>query len=66
MGAGGAGRRGRRNEMPPPPKNPPALYLQRYSHLLQSEGGKGVFIDSQTRPLHANEENQMTRKGPSP
>ena len=23
-------------------------------------GGKGLFINSQTRPLHANEENQTT------
>jgi hypothetical protein len=25
--------------------------------------GKGLFINSQTRPLHANEGNQATRKG---
>ena len=28
-------------------------------------GGEGWFINSQTRPLHANEENQTTRKGTS-
>ena len=31
-----------------------------------AQGGKGLFINSQTRPLHANEGNQTTRKGISP
>ena len=40
----------------------------RSDHLLGArrgspKGGKGLFINSQTRPLHANEENQTTRKG---
>ena len=30
------------------------------------KGGKGLFITSQSRSLHANEGNQMTRKGTSP
>jgi len=29
-------------------------------------GGKSLFINSQTRPLHAYEGNQTTRKGTSP
>ena len=29
-------------------------------------GGKGLFINSQTLPLHATEGNQVTRKGTSP
>jgi len=31
-----------------------------------TQEGKGLFINSQTRPLHANEGNQTTRKGNSP
>jgi len=40
------------------------------THLSGDEGetfpGKGLFINSQTRPLHANERNQATRKGTGP
>ena len=33
---------------------------------LVLEGGKGLFINSQARPLRASEGNQATRKGTSP
>ena len=39
---------------------PPHSFLHVYM------GGEGLFINSQTRPLHANEGNQATRKGTSP
>jgi len=35
-------------------------------HSVQPTGGKGLFINSQTRPLHANEGKQTRRKGTSP
>ena len=41
-----------------------ALLPRSCSVLLK--GGKGLFIKSQTRPIHANEGNQATRKGTSP
>ena len=39
--------------------------LQPVKPHLQN-GGRGLFVNSQTRPLHASEDNQTTRKGTSP
>ena len=36
------------------------------AHVPRLKPGNGLFISSQTRPLHANKGNQMTLKGTSP